>query len=168
MTSKVKHIILENLFNKDKLGVENTGHGKTVTDLGKSMSNIELHKENGRKVEIIDNTCYSLVNNGHIELLAEDENEKIRRYNITESGKQAYLDDYYLNQTRKVFAQFIFWIGMPLLTLIGLILGNSKINNENNKLNNKIEQLEIKLKKAESEIEILKTKKTCENTVYKT
>jgi hypothetical protein len=95
--NKIKHKILKALNEHYQDGEERSGHGHQVTELGKSLTNMEIHKRTHIDVKDIDNFCISLVNSNHISVLTENENDKIRRFLITPWGRQTVLENYFLN-----------------------------------------------------------------------
>lgn len=135
MSNKKKTKILECLFNHFEDGEKRTGYGHTVTELGRSLTNLEIHNRLKINISDIDKLCLVLSNAGHISLLNFDENDKAHRYVITNSGKQAFIDKYYEKQER----DFLWSRGKDILTIL-LALGSlimSIYNYQNQKSNKK-------------------------------
>jgi hypothetical protein len=144
MPNTKKHTILFALLEKYQSGEERTGGGRTVTDLGKSMTNIEIHAKTGIPIKEVDNLCYVLGNQGHLGLYQKDDENKAHRYLITPSGQQAAIDKYYLNQTW--FRQRSFWfalipIVLSISTLIWTIIRDLKKQEEINTIKIEVQQL---------------------------
>ncbi len=85
MSNKKKTKILECLFNHFEDEEKRTGYGHTVTELGRPLTNLEIHNRLKINISDIDKLCLVLSNAGHISLLNFDENDKAHRYVITNS-----------------------------------------------------------------------------------
>lgn len=149
MSNKKKHLILSKLLAKFQEGEERTGHGIAVTELGRSMTNIQLHHQTGISIENIDKWCYVLSNQGHLTILQKDEGNKAHRYLITPSGQQAVTDKFYLNQVW--FRQRAFWFSLlpiiiSLVALFWTIVQDAKKQSEIDKLKTDIQNLQKKVK----------------------
>ena len=149
MSNKKKQAILKSLLDKYQKGEERTGLGVTVTDLGKSMTNIQLHTETKIDVKDVDNLCYVLVNQGHVSILQKDEANKAHRYLITQSGQQAVIDNFYINQVW--YRQRAFWFSLlpiivSLSTLVWTITKDTKKQTEIDSLRQEIQILKNKIK----------------------
>lgn len=95
-------------------GESETGYGKEVVDLGKSLSTIELHNETEIETKKIEEICSILGNKKHITLIKKNQDDKVSRYLIDNSGKTAYLERIYLN--RIWYRNFDFWkFSLPFL-----------------------------------------------------
>ena len=144
MTNKSKHLILEILYREFEKGTENTGHGLTVTDLGRSLTNIEIHAKTNLKIKDIDRLCTVLIENGHLKLFKEDTDNKAHRYLITPQGQKAYLDRHYITEYNKENRLKWFQIIMPTVTILTFLLTLQKHCAQ-----------EVRLKKLETELQYL-------------
>lgn len=121
MSDKKKHQILNVLLNKYQAGEEKSGLGSEVTDLGKSMTNIQIHSATSIDIKLIDNLCYALTNQGHLTIFRKDEQNKAHRYLITPSGQQAVIDKVYLKALWYRKQNFWFQLATILIALGTLV-----------------------------------------------
>jgi hypothetical protein len=143
-------IVLNNHYGD---GEQKTGHGWVVTDLGKSLTNIEIHDRTDLKLRDINDCCISLSTTGHLQIYNKDDKDKAHRYLITDAGRQAVIDDFYGGLIRdKRFGR----VKDSMLVLIALLsfLATLYINMERKKsdvaMKMRIELLEQKLKQVDS------------------
>lgn len=118
MSNKQKHAILSTLKTKQDEGEENTGYGHYVTELGRTLSNIQIHDITNIPIRKINDLCYTMINKGHVAIFKADEDNKAHRFIITPSGMQTYIDKEYLNNTWYRTPGIIF----PLVSLLVSIL----------------------------------------------
>ena len=71
-----KHKILKHLFEANKFGEKNTGFGRIITDLGKSLSTFELNEKTNISSDKINNICFLLIQDDLIEYNSIDEKKK--------------------------------------------------------------------------------------------
>lgn len=102
-----KHKILKLLFEFWKDGESKSGYGHTVTDLGRSMTTQVIHENTNIKISIVNDICNNLKNEEFLTLTKQDLNNKVYRYLITEKGKDACLNNLFLNQIW--WRRFDFW-----------------------------------------------------------
>lgn len=150
MSDRKKHRILTALFSKYQIGEENSGHGHEVTELGRSMTNIQIHNDTGIDIRQVDNLCYSLSNQGHLTILKKDENNKAHRYLITQSGQQAVTDKAYLNTIwyrKQSFWFQLITVLIAVFTFIWTIYIDSSHSSEIEKLQAEIDSLKASIEK---------------------
>lgn len=148
---KDKDNILRTLYDHWETGERNTNYGTTVMPIGRSLSVLDLQDKTSLHRRQIEKLVISLSNSGHIELLEKDLdlNQKNHKWIITESGRQAIADNYYLNQqgldNRNLFLQFG-GIVIALLSLVVAVFGLFYPKQDEEKINslqkqiNKLEQ----------------------------
>ena len=149
MNNNKKQNILKTLFDHYEDGEKRTGYGKTITELGRSLTNLEIHNRTRISIKDIDRLSITLSNAGHISLQSFDENDKAHRYIITPSGQQAFIDNYYPKLDREIY-----WgKGKDLLTIIitlgSLVLGiyNYQVQKNNKKEIIGLQEIIKKIKK---------------------
>lgn len=114
--------ILQVLFDNWLTGENKTRYEIEVTDLGKSLSVLKIHQLTNLSKEQIDLVCISLSNAGHITQFQEDKNEKNHLWLITNSGRQAFADNYYQNQRGLANRILLFQLGGFLISLFALVM----------------------------------------------
>lgn len=116
-----KHKILKALYIKWEQGEARTGNGLEVTDLGKSLTTTEIQKETKLQISDIEQICFVLTNTNYIKLFNKNQNDKVNRYLIIDSGQTAFLEKYFLNKVW--YRNFDFWkFFLPfLIGLLGLL-----------------------------------------------
>lgn len=118
MSNYKKHSILKALYNYWKEGEDKTISSFEVTPYGRSLTVIEIQKETSFGILKIEEICITLLNDYYIERLVEDKENKSHRYLITDLGKSAFIDRYFLH--KRLFFSFDFWKWV-LTFLVGLI-----------------------------------------------
>ena len=87
---KSKHLILKKLFDKWKVGEERTNGGTTITDLGRTLSVLELMSNTNLSKKDVDLIIISLSNKGLISIYSQDNDkaQKNHKWIITDLGKE--------------------------------------------------------------------------------
>lgn len=147
MLNEHKHKILKYLFETNKKGEKNTRFGTIITDLGKSLSTLELNERTNISSNKINDTCYILVQDNYIEYNDIDDKNENHRYIITENGKKAFIEKFFLNQIW--YRQRAFWLTLSALLISSLTLGwtiyrDANLNKNIDKLQHQIDSLKIK------------------------
>ena len=107
MTISQKHKILKFLESKWTEEENKTKGGHQVTELGRSLTIIELSILTGFKNDTIQKRCISLETIGQIKLTHEDTNGKSHSYVITPIGLTGYYDNYHIKQFWKGFLPWV-------------------------------------------------------------
>jgi hypothetical protein len=119
---KEKNKILKELYDHWEDGERKTDFATTITDLGRSLSVLDIQDKTSLHRREIERLVISLSNTGHINLYQKDEdpNQKNHKWIITESGRQAIADNYYLNQLGIQNRELFFQLGGFVIALIAL------------------------------------------------
>ncbi|MBK7095060.1 MAG: hypothetical protein IPH57_08445 [Saprospiraceae bacterium] len=98
-TKKAK--LLKALYDKWKIGYDEANFGRQVTDLGRSLSVLELTDIVKLNKSEIEKLMISICSDGYAILFQTDSNpnQKNHQYLISESGKKAAIDNHYHNMT---------------------------------------------------------------------
>jgi predicted transcriptional regulator len=123
MNYKDKHKILQELQLKWKEGDEESSHGQIITDLGKSLTSIQLNKRTFINIDRIEDLCSAMILDNYLVRYSEDKNNKAHGYLITEQGKQVVTDRILLNKI--VYRTLDFWFKMFTLVIATIGLLNS-------------------------------------------
>ena len=142
--NKNKHKVLKKLFERNKIGENNSGFGVTITDLGKSLSTLHLSDATKLSSDKINDVCYLLKQEELLTYHSFDENKKNHLFLITEKGKKAFLENYFLN--KMWYRQVSFWFSfiailISLSTLCWYIYRDINLNKNVEKLQNEIDSL---------------------------
>ena len=116
-----KHILLKNLYASWKDGEDRTTSSYQVTPFGRSLTVIELQKKTSYGILKIEELCITLSNDGYIEKITEDTDNKSHRYLIKELGKSAFIDKYFLHKVFFFSFDFWKWVLPFLVGLLGLL-----------------------------------------------
>lgn len=149
-----KHIVLKSLFDTWKLGVENTSYGHTITELGKSLSYLDLMTKSKLNKDTLDLVIIYLQNQDLIKLFSEDEdkNQKNHRWIITNPGKEAYANNRFINERGFFYRKLLIELLSLLLAVSSLIW--SVLNTyDNSSLENRLEKQDIRLQKLEYKLQ---------------
>jgi|TARA_R100000479_G_scaffold130736_1_gene68715 hypothetical protein len=116
-----KHKILKSLYKKWEDGEEKTGFGRTVSNLGRSMSVIQIQNSTKIPIQKVKRYCDYLTSNNYIHIQKEESDNKNHFYIIQPEGKSAFLDNVFRNKFW--FFNFDFWkFTLPfIIGLIGLL-----------------------------------------------
>lgn len=149
----IKHKILKHLFSIEKIGEKNSGRGKLITELGRSLTLLELSGKIRVSNDKIDDLCGVLNNDGYIKYLIKDEDSKNHSYLITETGKKAFTDKEFLNNVW--YRNKDFWFkALPILVATGTLIWTVTINYS---LRKKLNDQELKIIELQNSLkEILK------------
>ncbi|WP_445720438.1 hypothetical protein [Flavobacterium sp.] len=121
MSNYKKHVLLKSLYTFWKEGEDRTTSTFQVTPFGRSLTIIELQKKTSYGILKIEELCITLSNNGYIEKITEDTDNKSHRYLITDLGKTAYIDKHLLNKHWLFNFDFWKWFLPFLLALFGAL-----------------------------------------------
>lgn len=152
---KSKHLILKKLFDKWKVGEERTNGGTTITDLGRTLSVLELMSNTNLSKKDVDLIIISLSNKGLITIYSQDNDkaQKNHKWIITDLGKEYYANNYFLNE-RGLFYRKYFVEILSLLIAVGSLMfsiwnasQNSSLEKQVRQQNQQLQQLERKLLK---------------------
>lgn len=152
---KSKHLILKKLFDKWKVGEERTNGGTTITDLGRTLSVLELMSNTNLSKKDVDLIIISLSNKGLISIYSQDNDkaQKNHKWIITDLGKEYYANNYFLNE-RGLFYRKYFVEILSLLIAVGSLMfsiwnasQNSSLEKQVKQQNQQLQQLERKLLK---------------------
>lgn len=102
-----KHKILKTFQSKWDYGEQNSGFGLDYTEIGRSLTTIELSKNLKYDLKTVETLCNTLQTSNHIKLLLSDNENKVYRYVITPSGHSAVTDKFYLNKLW--YRDYKFW-----------------------------------------------------------
>lgn len=151
-----KNKILKVLYDHWEDGERKTNFGTEITELGRSLSVLDIQDLTQLQRKEIERLLISLSNAGHISLFQKDidKNQKNHKWIITESGRQAIADNFYLNQLGIDNRQLFFQLGGFVFGLLGIIIGGYSLF-QSNSLEKRIEKLE---QKEETSISIDTTK----------
>lgn len=116
-----KHRILKSLYKKWEDGEEKTGFGRTVSNLGRTMSVIQIQNTTKIPIQKVKRCCDYLTSNNYIHIQKEESDNKNHFYIIHPDGKSAFLDNTFKNKFW--FFNFDFWkFTLPfIIGLIGLL-----------------------------------------------
>lgn len=116
-----KHSILKALYDFYEFQEKKKFNGSGPTEFGQTLTVVELNNRTKIVADDIQKVCYALINAGHVQLYQKDEKNSSHRYIITNSGRQAFIDNFYRNQTWYVNKDF--WLKViPILISIGALL----------------------------------------------
>jgi DNA-binding PadR family transcriptional regulator len=121
MSNYKKHVLLKNLYTSWKDGEDRTTSSYQITSFGRSLTVIELQKKTSYGILKIEELCITLSNDGYIEKITEDTDNKSHRYLITELGKSAFIDKHFLHKVFFFNLDFWKWILPFLVGLLGLL-----------------------------------------------
>lgn len=155
-----KHIVLKSLFDVWKLGVENTNYSQRVTDLGKSLSYLDLMDKSKLNKDTLDLVILYLQNQDLIRLFAEDEdkNQKNHRWIITDLGKEAHANNRFINERGMFYRKFFVQSVGLLIALASLFVSiwslsyNSSLENQLYKQDKKVRKLEYKMQEISKQV----------------
>lgn len=142
-----KHKILKHLFEANKFGEKNTGFGRIITDLGKSLSTFELNEKTNISSDKINNICFLLIQDDLIEYNSIDEKKENNSYIITEKGKKTFIEKGLLSQIW--YRQRTFWLPFLALlisfsTLCWTVFRDANLDRNIDKLQQQIDSLKLK------------------------
>ena len=120
-TNLGKHKILKSLYLKWEDGEEKTKFGRTVKDLGRSMSVIQLQNSTNISIQNVKRYCDYLNSNGYIVLYKEEPDNKNHFYLIQPLGKSAFLDKMFKNKYWFYNSEFWKWFGLALPGIFGAL-----------------------------------------------
>ena len=150
-----KHNILKVLYDFFE-EQEKKKHGSGgPTTLGQTLTVVELTNRTRLIADEIQALCYTLMNAGHIQLYQKDENNKSHRYLITDSGRQAYIDKFYLNQVW--YRNREFWLKtLPIMISAGTLIWTVTSNNT---LKKKVAEHDLKILRLTSSVDSIRLKR---------
>lgn len=152
--NKQKHNILKALYLYFEEKEKKKHGGSGPTTLGQTLTVVELTNRTRLIADEIQAICYTLTNAGHIQLYQKDEINKSHRYLITDSGKQAYVDNFYINKLW--FRNIDFWFKLlPIIITAGTLFWTVT---SNNRLRLKIVEQDFKINKLQTSLDSIKTK----------
>jgi hypothetical protein len=151
---KEKHAILKALYDHWEDGERKTNYGHTVTPIGRALSVLDLQDITSLNRREIEKFVISLSNSGHIELLQKDQdlNQKNHKWIITENGKQAISDNYYLNQFGLDNRHLLFQAGGFVIALLSLFFAGASYL-QSNYLEKRVDRIENRADKNKSGIQ---------------
>lgn len=139
--NKQKHNILKALYDFFEEQEKKKHAGGGPTTLGQTLTVIELNNKTRLTADEIQAICYTLTNAGHIQLFQKDDNNKSHRYLITDSGRQAYIDKFYINQVW--YRNRGFWLKLlPIIISAGTLIWTITANNS---LKKKVREQELNI-----------------------
>ena len=138
---KSKHLILKKLFDKWKIGEEKTNGGTIITDLGRSLSVLELMSNTNLSKKEVDLIIIYLSNKGLIKIYSQDSDkaQKNHKWIVTELGKEYYANNYFLNE-RGLFYRKYFVELLSLLVALGALVLSIYSSSQNSFLEKQLEQ----------------------------
>ena len=142
MSNSKKHKILQVLFNF----YENKSlEAMNYTDLGKSMSLEQLHKETKIYLSDLKAFCKSLENSNLINPIYYTNEPSVLRYYINDLGTVSLKDKYFLNLLwYRDYRIVIPALVSSVISIIGILISMS-LSKENKPLEEKVLRLEQKL-----------------------
>lgn len=147
MSNFKKHKILQVLFNF----YENKSlEALNYTNLGKSMSLEQLHKETKINISDLKSFCKSLVNSNLIKPIYHTNEPNVLRYYITDSGTASLKEKYFLNllwynDYRIVIPALV----SSVISVIGILISMS-LSKDDKLLQDRVDKLEQKLDSVQS------------------
>lgn len=152
---KSKHLILKKFFDKWKVGEEKTNGGLTVTDLGRSLSVLEVMSNTNLSKKQVDLIIISLSSKGLIKIHSQDDDkaQKNHKWIITDLGKEYYANNYFLNERGLFYRKYFVELLSLLVALAALALSiyssgqNSFLEKQVELQNQELQQLKHKLLK---------------------
>ena len=152
---KSKHLILKKLFDKWKIGEEKTNGGTIITDLGRSLSVLELMSNTNLSKKEVDLIIIYLSNKDLIKIYSQDSDkaQKNHKWIITELGKEYCANNYFLNERGLFYRKYFVELLSLLVALGALVLSiysssqNSFLEKQLEQQNRQLQQLERKLLK---------------------
>lgn len=120
----VKTKIIESLYSKWKKGYHQTNYGKTVTDLGRSQSLLEIMENINLSKEIIEDQLIILCSEGYAKIyeLDNDRNQKNHKYLILDKGKKASIDHFFKNKSALRNRYTLFQIFGIVIGFLGFLM----------------------------------------------
>lgn len=139
-----KSKLLKALYNKWKIGYDETNFGRKVTDLGRSLSVLELTDIVKLNKSEIEKLMISISSDGYVSLFQTDPNpnQKNHLYLITETGKKAAVDNHYHNLTASRNQTTVFQIFGVAIGILGFILALTTYLKQQNTIDPQIEKLQ--------------------------
>jgi hypothetical protein len=155
--------LLKALYDKWKIGYDETNYGRQVTDLGRSLSVLDLTDIVKLNKSEIEKLMISICSDGYATMYKTDpnQNQKNHLYLISEAGKKASVDNHYSNQTATRNQTTLFQIFGIVIGILGFILALTTYLKQQNTIDPQIEKLQKQI-----DI-ILKQNTTKTDTVYK-
>lgn len=141
-TEKAK--LLKALYDKWKIGYDEANFGRQVTDLGRSLSVLELTDIVKLNKSEIEKLMISIASDGYATLFQTDANpnQKNHLYLISESGKKAAVDNHYDNLTASRNQVTLFQIFGVVIGVLGFTLALTTYLNQQNTIDPQIEKLQ--------------------------
>ena len=139
-----KAMLLNALYDKWKIGYDETNFGRQVTNLGRSLSILELTDIVKLNKSEIEKLMISISCDGFATLFQNDPNpnQKNHLYLISESGKKAAVDNHYHNLTASRNQNTLFQIFGVIIGILGFVLALTTYLKQQNTIDPQIEKLQ--------------------------
>ncbi|MVN23530.1 hypothetical protein [Mucilaginibacter arboris] len=149
-----KEKLLKALYDKWKVGYDETNFGRQVTDLGRSLSVLELTDIAKLNKSEIEKLMISISSDGFACMYQSDPNtnQKNHLYLITEIGKKAAVDNHYHNLSAVKNQTTLFEIFGVIIGILGFILALTTFLIQRNNIDPQIEKLQKQIDILKSEI----------------
>ncbi|WP_460952436.1 hypothetical protein [Spirosoma daeguense] len=136
--------LLKALYDKWKIGYDETNFGTQVTDVGRSLSVLELTDIVKLNKSEIEKLMISISVDGYASLFQIDPNpnQKNHLYLITETGKKAAVDNHYHNLTASRNQTTLFQVFGVVIGILGFILALTTYLKQQNTIDPQIEKLQ--------------------------